>query len=103
MAKLLDPMLLIPMAFFEVDYYRRNMNSNAVILYGLLVSRINQDGYAVLSRSEAQKFLGISSAAVAHAFQMLSDVDLIVEENKGRGRSAKVYVYQPTSEPIRTS
>lgn len=73
----------IPVELFDKELYS-NLNSDSILLYGLLLSRLSlslkndwadKDGniYLVFSRKEAQKMLNLSDKTITKAFKKLEE------------------------------
>ena len=92
----------VPIELFDKELYG-NLNSDSILLYGLLLSRLSlslknnwadkEDNiYLVFSRKEAQKMLNISDKTVTKAFKKLEEAKLIYEIRSGYRKSNIIYV-----------
>lgn len=92
----------IPVELFDKELYG-NLNSDSILLYGLLLSRLSlslkndwadKDGniYLVFSRKEAQKMLNLSDKTITKAFKKLEEAKLIYEIRSGFRKSNIIYV-----------
>ena len=80
----------IPVELFDNELYS-NLNSDSILLYGLLLSRLslslknkwadkNGNVYLVYSRKEAQKMLKLSDKPITKAFRKLKEAKLAIFE-----------------------
>ena len=80
----------IPVELFDNELYI-NLNSDSILLYGLLLSRLslslknkwadkNGNVYLVYSRKEAQKMLKLSDKPITKAFRKLKEAKLAIFE-----------------------
>lgn len=80
-----------------------NLDSNSILLYGLLLDRLSvsmknkwfdKEGniYIIYSRKEAQKMLKLSDKPITRAFKKLEEAKLIYEIRSGYRKSNIIYV-----------
>ena len=92
----------IPVELFDNDLYS-NLNSDSILLYGLLLSRLSlslknkwadKDGniFLIYSRKEAQKMLKLSDKPITKAFRKLKEAKLIYEVRSGFKKNNIIYV-----------
>lgn len=94
---------MLPQELFKIDYYNNFLNSDSKILYSLLLNRfslsrknhwVDENGniYAIYSRKDAAKHLGVSEKTITNAFKNLKNANLIKERKQGRGLANLIYV-----------
>ena len=92
----------IPVELFDNELYS-NLNSDSILLYGLLLSRLSlslknkwadKDGniFLIYSRKEAQKMLKLSDKPITKAFRKLKEAKLIYEVRSGFKKNNIIYV-----------
>lgn len=90
-----------------------NLDSNSILLYGLLLDRLSvsmknkwfdKEGniYIIYSRKEAQKMLKLSDKPITKAFKKLEEAKLIYEIRSGYRKSNIIYVGKINHQSIKT-
>lgn len=93
----------VPKDLSNNPIYAGKINSDAKLLYGLLLSRMNlsrlnnwydenENIYLIFTRAEAQLSLDLSDKTVTKAFKQLTSVGLIKERKQGLGKPNIIYV-----------
>ncbi len=93
----------IPKELFTNDYYKKNLSSDAILLYALLLDRlsisrkrgwIDENGhiFLIFTRKHAEEMLNISDKTATKAFRQLKEVKLIDEKRLGKGKTYRIYV-----------
>lgn len=93
----------VPKDLFENSRYKTILNSDAKLLYALLLDRmelsrengwVNENGeiYLIYTREEICNMLGLCVNTVIKAFHQLSESGLIFEKRQGRGMPNLIYI-----------
>ena len=93
----------IPKELFINKNYKAKTNSDAKLLYGLLLGRlslsmknnwVDKDGnvYLIFTRKEAEETLGLSDKTITKAFNQLKKCNLIYEKKQGTNKPNLIYV-----------
>lgn len=93
----------IPQELFINPNYKNQTNSDAKILYGLLLSRLSlsiknnwidedKNVYLIFTRKEAEEKLGLSDKTITKAFKKLKKCKLIEEKRQGANKPNLIYV-----------
>ena len=93
----------VPKKLFENPVYNNKLNSDAKLLYALLLDRmelsrkngwVNNDGeiYLLFSRENIQEMLCISKPTSVKAFRQLTELNLIKEVRQGLGKPNIIYI-----------
>lgn len=93
----------IPKELVENPNYNSKLNSDAKLLYALLLDRmelsrknnwINENGeiYLLYSRENIQEALNISKPTAVKAFKQLTEAELIKEVRQGLGKPNVIYI-----------
>lgn len=91
-----------------------NLDSNSILLYGLLLDRlsvsmknkwIDKEGnvYLIYARKEAQKMLKLSDKTTTKAFKNLEEAKLIYEIRSGYRKRNIIYVGKIKHQPIKNT
>ena len=101
----------IPKEFLINPIYN-NLDSNSILLYGLLLDRLSvsmknkwfdKEGniYLMYSRKEAQKMLKLSDKPITKAFRKLEEAKLIYEIRSGYRKSNIIYVEKISHQSVK--
>ncbi|NJD02368.1 MAG: hypothetical protein FIA99_07200 [Ruminiclostridium sp.] len=93
----------VPKDLFESGRYKYALNSDAKLLYALLLDRmvlskengwVNERGeiYLIYTRDDLCEILGLCRNTMTKAFKQLSDSGLIFEKRQGRGLPNLIYI-----------
>jgi|GEM_PF-236051 len=93
----------VPKDLFENSRYKTILNSDAKLLYALLLDRmelsrengwVNEQGeiYLIYTRDDLCEMLGLCRNTMTKAFKQLSDSGLIFEKRQGRGLPNLIFI-----------
>ena len=105
---------MIPAELLASSLYRGKLNSDSILLYGILQGliresyknkMIDENGYIYvqLTRKKAQKILGLSDKTICKAFNQLRNANLIQEKKMGFNKANRIYISKVQHLPEETN
>lgn len=93
----------VPKELFENSEYNKKLNSDAKLLYAILLDRMelsrtnnwvnkNDEIYLIYTREDMQEMLGVSDKTVTKAIKQLTKMELVYEVRQGLGKPNIIYI-----------